>query len=44
MKKYTNIKDISNLRETIKDAILLKNDPYEFSDLGKISNSLCPVA
>jgi len=35
MKKYTNIKDISNLRETIKDAILLKNDPYEFSDLGK---------
>ena len=35
MKKYTNIKDISNLKETIKDAILLKNDPYEFSDLGK---------
>ncbi len=35
MKKYTNIKDISNLKETIKDAILLKNDPYEFSELGK---------
>jgi N-succinyl-L-ornithine transcarbamylase len=35
MKKYTEIKDISNLSETIKDAILLKMNPYEFETLGK---------
>ncbi len=35
MKKYTEIKDISNLQETIKDAILLKNNPFKFQDLGK---------
>jgi N-succinyl-L-ornithine transcarbamylase len=35
MKNYTNIKDISNLSETIKDAILLKMNPFEFSELGK---------
>ena len=35
MKKYTKIKDISNLQETIKDAISLKNNPFEFQDLGK---------
>lgn len=35
MKKYTNIKDISNLKETIREAILLKMDPFEFQDLGK---------
>jgi N-succinyl-L-ornithine transcarbamylase len=35
MKKYTNIQDISNLQETIKEAILLKMDPFEFQDLGK---------
>ncbi|TDY10109.1 N-acetylornithine carbamoyltransferase [Meridianimaribacter flavus] len=35
MKKYTEIKDISNLNETIKEAILLKMNPYEFQDLGK---------
>lgn len=35
MKKYTTIKDISNLSETIKEAILLKMNPFEFSDLGK---------
>jgi N-succinyl-L-ornithine transcarbamylase len=35
MKKYTNIKDISNLSETIKDSILLKMNPFEYSDLGK---------
>lgn len=35
MKKYTNIKDLSNFQETIKEAILLKMNPFEFSDLGK---------
>ncbi|OIQ23143.1 acetylornithine carbamoyltransferase [Lacinutrix sp. MedPE-SW] len=35
MKKYTNIKDISNLQETIKEAILLKKNPFEFQELGK---------
>ena len=35
MKKYTTIKDISNLSEIIKDAILLKMNPFEYSDLGK---------
>lgn len=35
MKKYTEIKDISNLSEMIKEAILLKMQPFEFSDLGK---------
>lgn len=35
MKKYTEIKDISNLSEIIKEAILLKMQPFEFSELGK---------
>jgi N-succinyl-L-ornithine transcarbamylase len=35
MKQYTKIKDLPNLTETIKEAILLKMNPYEFSDLGK---------
>ncbi|QNK76439.1 acetylornithine carbamoyltransferase [Winogradskyella sp. PAMC22761] len=35
MKKYTKIKDIKNLPETIKEAILLKMNPFEFSELGK---------
>ena len=35
MKSYTTIKDISNLSETIKEAILLKMNPFEYSDLGK---------
>ena len=35
MKKYTKIKDISNLQETIKEAILLKMNPFKFQDLGK---------
>ena len=35
MKKYTEIKDISNLNETIREAILLKMNPHEFQDLGK---------
>ena len=35
MKNYTTIKDIPNLSESIKDAILLKLNPFEFSELGK---------
>jgi len=35
MKNYTTLKDISNLSETIKEAILLKMNPFEFSELGK---------
>lgn len=35
MKKYTEIKDISNLSEMIKEAILLKMQPFEYSELGK---------
>ncbi|MFC7444970.1 N-acetylornithine carbamoyltransferase [Mesoflavibacter profundi] len=35
MKKYTEIKDIPNLNETIKEAILLKMNPYDFQELGK---------
>ena len=35
MKNYTTIKDISDLSETIKEAILLKMNPFEFSNLGK---------
>ncbi len=35
MKKYTEIKDIPNLSEMIKEAILLKMNPYEFETLGK---------
>lgn len=35
MKNYTKIKDLLNLSETIQDAILLKMNPYEFSELGK---------
>ncbi len=35
MKNYTTIKDITNLSETIKEAILLKMNPFEFKDLGK---------
>jgi len=35
MKKYTTIKDISNLSETIKEAILLKMNPFEYENLGK---------
>ncbi|EDP71376.1 ornithine carbamoyltransferase [Flavobacteriales bacterium ALC-1] len=35
MKKYTALNDISNLSETIKEAILLKINPFEYSELGK---------
>jgi len=35
MKKYTTIKDIPNLSETIKETILLKMNPFQYSELGK---------
>ncbi len=35
MKKYTNIKDIKNISETIQEAIQLKNNPFGFSDIGR---------
>jgi N-succinyl-L-ornithine transcarbamylase len=35
MKKYTNIKDVENLSETIQKAIQLKKNPFEFSQLGQ---------
>jgi len=35
MKKYINIKDIKDLSVTIKKAIELKKNPYQFSKLGK---------
>lgn len=35
MRKYTNINDITNLSETIQQAIQLKNNPFQFSELGK---------
>jgi N-succinyl-L-ornithine transcarbamylase len=35
MNKYTAITDITNIKETIKDAILLKMNPYQDAELGK---------
>tara|TARA_B100000809_G_scaffold119706_1_gene117925 strand:+ start:2275 stop:3213 length:939 start_codon:yes stop_codon:yes gene_type:complete len=35
MKKYTTLKDISNLSELIKEGILLKMNPFEYSEIGK---------
>ena len=35
MKNYTDIKDISNLQERIKEAILLKKNPFKYYELGK---------
>ena len=35
MKKYTNINDIANLSEIIQQAITLKQNPFQFSELGK---------
>lgn len=35
MKKYTQIQDLSNVSETIKEAILLKMNPFEHASLGK---------
>jgi len=35
MENYLNISDLSNLQDTIKEAILLKMNPFEFQYLGK---------
>ena len=35
MKKYTDIEDIPNLTETINQGIQLKQNPFQFSDLGR---------
>ena len=35
MKKYTSLKDIKNLSDTIQKAIQLKEKPYQFADLGQ---------
>ena len=35
MKNYTNLNDIPNLSETIKEAILLKMNPFKYSKLGQ---------
>ncbi len=35
MKKYTNISDIKNFSEAIQEALQLKMNPLEFSELGK---------
>ena len=35
MKNYTTIKDISNLSELIKEGILLKMNPFEYSEIGQ---------
>ncbi len=35
MKKYTTINDISNLSQTIQQAIELKRNPFQFESLGK---------
>jgi len=35
MKKYITIKDIKNIKHTVQEAIQLKNDPYQFENLGK---------
>lgn len=34
MEKYTEIKDIPDLQDLIKEAILLKMNPFEYKDLG----------
>jgi len=38
MKKYTEIKDIKNLKALIREAILLKMNPYEHAHLGTHKN------
>jgi N-succinyl-L-ornithine transcarbamylase len=35
MKNYTTIKDLSDISEVIKEAILMKKNPFDNSDLGK---------
>lgn len=34
MRKYTELSDISNLDETIREAILLKLDPFQYHNIG----------
>ena len=35
MKKYTTINDIGNIPKIIQEAILLKQNPFKFENLGK---------
>ncbi len=35
MKKYIDINDLKNITETIKEAILIKQNPFKFEKLGK---------
>jgi len=35
MKKYIDINDLKNIPETIKEAILMKQNPFQFKKLGK---------
>ena len=35
MKKYVTINDIKNIEHTVQEAIQLKNNPYQFENLGK---------
>ncbi|NNK82288.1 MAG: acetylornithine carbamoyltransferase [Flavobacteriaceae bacterium] len=35
MKKYTNINDIKNVTEIIKEALELKKNPFQYEELGK---------
>ncbi|WP_046743718.1 Rossmann-fold NAD(P)-binding domain-containing protein [Kordia zhangzhouensis] len=35
MKKYISIYDIENVTETIQEALILKKNPYNYSDIGK---------
>ena len=34
MQHYTNINDLDSLQKTVKEAIQLKNNPYQFENLG----------
>ena len=35
MKKYTNIKDLESISNTIQEAIALKKNPYQYASIGK---------
>jgi N-succinyl-L-ornithine transcarbamylase len=35
MNKYVTINDLKNIKDTVKEAIQLKNNPYQFKNLGK---------
>ena len=35
MNKYVTINDLKNIKDTVKEAIQLKNNPYQFENLGK---------